>query len=289
MRQDETLATPCLWVPAGQNPSPEWLAAHPDRVRLEATFVPDAPAEPPTRLAQAPERLESGLTLARSDRQSPSPGMPGIFPTLRLGDDLARYLKWQRERAASDVPEPITQPSPDTVEMARPDRHDSLPPWLQKQPARYQTRARRAEADIVAKAGDGRLDTHHLISRSVAVSFPDLMASAARAGWEVDETENLILLPADGRTQHILKSVGELRPLHNGGHPAWIRRVRYRLSEIEGILRVAFGPEASPVKDMATLAALRAFEQELRMEVLAMGAGQVVLRENVHAESTRRS
>ena len=58
------------------------------------------------------------------------------------------------------------------------------------------------------------------------------------------------------------------RPVHDSGHPDWIKRVLHDLADIKTKLDKRFGAIESPQKDRAALDALTKLQEELRIEML---------------------
>lgn len=99
------------------------------------------------------------------------------------------------------------------------DRNAGLPGPLRAHSQR--ARARAADPTATDRLENEEWSVHHLIGIEPAKAHMPLLMAAARAGWRMDNAENLMVLPRTPAAQAKLAAAGIHRPLHNHGHPVW--------------------------------------------------------------------
>jgi len=111
------------------------------------------------------------------------------------------------------------------------DRNAGLPTGLRARSQR--ARARATDRAVADPLQDDEWSVHHLIGIDPAKKHLDLLTAATRAGWAMDATENLMILPRTSAAQAKLAAAGIQRPVHDNRHPKWNQEVRVALEEAE--------------------------------------------------------
>ena len=111
------------------------------------------------------------------------------------------------------------------------DRNAGLPTGLRARSQR--ARARATDRAVADPLQDDEWSVHHLIGIDPVKKHLDLLTAATRAGWAMDATENLMILPRTSAAQAKLAAAGIQRPVHDNGHPKWNQEVRVALEEAE--------------------------------------------------------
>ncbi|MBV9813419.1 MAG: AHH domain-containing protein, partial [Acetobacteraceae bacterium] len=93
---------------------------------------------------------------------------------------------------------------------------------------------------------DERFRAHHLVPASNWGEKIDISLLAKEAGWKVDQPSNLIGLPRDAISQ---AEAPVWLPIHNSGHPDYIKATR----EIISKLRSKFPEHLTPLQARSIL------------------------------------
>ncbi len=275
----DTIRIPFIFVPHGHPPPTEWLRDHPEAFRIPASFVPrddgdgfDIQVAPD---AGGPMDTPVAATPASATRNRPGFGPPTFLPD--AVEDYKRLQRWWRQWTGpqwESHPRPIDAPDAPVIVEAnpRPDRNDGLPPDLQAQPSRYRPAVLKSEKEkaTVEKSKGLQMSVHHLIGVSAAHRHKDLLVAAARIGWNMDEPDNLMLLPATPEAQQQLAKQGLHLPLHNSGHPGWTGEMDRRLKLIGEDLEPLRRPGASNEYDLAAWMAVEMLQAEMRKKALGV-------------------
>ena len=117
------------------------------------------------------------------------------------------------------------------------DRNKGLPGPLRAHS--HRARARAADPAVTDRLENDEWSVHHLIGIEPAKTHLPLLMTAARAGWRMDNAENLMVLPRTRAAQAKLAAGGVQRPVHDNGHLEWNTEVNAGLLEIEQELRAS--------------------------------------------------
>ena len=124
--------------------------------------------------------------------------------------------------------------------------------------------ARHADPKVIQHLADAEWRAHHLINLAAVRGGDEVIRAATRAGWLPNEVANVAALPHTREAQKRLRRKDEPRPVHDSGHPEWIRDVSFKLKNIQKDLHDRFDDIESPERDQAALDALRKLQEELR-------------------------
>jgi hypothetical protein len=166
------------------------------------------------------------------------------------------------------------------------DRNAGLPEPLRANSARARANIGARDQGTARRLDPDEWSVHHLIGVHAAQRHTTLLTDAARAGWRMDEAENLMALPRTVAAQTKLASQGIHLPLLDNGHPEWNDTVDEELQLIRE--KLAGSGLARDSKEYAALARdlLGQLQTSLRRKAVLMK--RIVWNENNpdHSQNT---
>jgi len=292
----ETIELPFIFVPDGA-PMPEAARHFRDPIVLRARFEPEPPSPNVAPAQRAAPRAHGTDSVAPRDLQQAGTTPGQVSPSLTTqpvkligagggliawatAGELLAEASWL---AAAEAALPVIVAVAGTaiafhavsslleyLAQMSGDRNAGLPGPLRNRSERARASARAADPAVVDELDQDEWRAHHFIGINGARDHTRLLETAARAGWVMDEPDNVIALPLTFAAQQKLARAGIHRPVHDNGHPFWNRDVHRELSDIEKHLSEVSLDERSEQYAVLARRLLEALQMRLRQKALEM-------------------